>query len=152
MFHHFKTLSLCCQGIAGEFTNYVDFPISLYVCLMWDIGSTCTTRPVLFSLSLIFILSLQCYCSPLSSIPASYHQYWVPFLKNKEDTMQSIRHERRWTLEYRINHTIKDLYDIYININNIVNSIFPHKIKKLETQTIFLHLGNSDHYVAKLPV
>ena len=57
----------------------------LYVCLMWDIGSKGIIRPVL--LFLFLHLSLQCYYSPLFSIPASYHQYWVHFLKTKEYIM-----------------------------------------------------------------
>ena len=88
---------------------------SLRVCLMQELAlcvplDQFSSLSLSLSLSLIYIFSLQCYFYPLSSIPTSYHQYWIPFLKNKEDTMQSIRHEIRWTLEYKIN--IKDLYDI----------------------------------------
>ena len=130
MFHHFKTLSLCCQGIAGEFTNSEDLTISIYMCVLCRILALRVSPDQFSYLFLFFALSLQCYCSPLSSIYASYHQYWVHFLKTK-DTMQSVRHEWKWTLEYKVNLTINSLYDIYLNIGN-VKAIFPHTSKKIE--------------------
>ena len=35
-------------------------------------------------------------------------------------------------MKYKLKYTIKNLYDIYLNINNIGNAIFPQKRKKLE--------------------
>ena len=90
MFHHFKTLLLCCQGITGEFTNSKDLIISLYMCVLCEILSL-RVSPDQFS-SLFLNLSLQCYCSSLFSIHASYHQYWFHFLKTKENTM----HCKKW--------------------------------------------------------
>ena len=37
LFHHFKTLSLCCQSIASEFTNFEGLTISLYDCVLCKI-------------------------------------------------------------------------------------------------------------------
>ena len=131
LFHYVKTLSLCCQGITSEFTNSEYLTINLYMCVLCEILPLRVSLDQFSSLSLFSHLLLQCYCSPLSSIPASYNQYWVPFLKIKEDTIQSVRLEVRWTLEYKLNYTIKYLYYIYLNIN-ICKSILPHQSKKRE--------------------
>ena len=37
VFHHFKTLSLCFQGIVGEFTNSKDLTINIFVCVLCGI-------------------------------------------------------------------------------------------------------------------
>lgn len=84
---------------------------------------------LLFLFNLHFVVLVLLFSSFFSScfLPSILSSFL-----EKRDTMQSVRHESRWTLEYKLKYTIKDLYDIYLNISNIVNVIFPHKSKKLE--------------------
>ena len=104
--------------------------VSIYVYLIQDIGSKSITKLVIFSIyfciylsSVISLLFLQFL---LLTINTDFLFY------KKKYTMQSIRHESRWTLQYLLKYTIKYLYDIYLNINNIFKVIFHHKRKKLE--------------------
>ena len=112
-FHHFKTLSLCFQGIAGEFTNSEELTINIYACLLC--GRLTLQVPLQkFSFLSLFnlIFSFQCYCSPLSWIPAFDHPKLSSSSKMKEDIMQSIIHEIWWTMKYKLKQTINNLYDI----------------------------------------
>ena len=135
------------QGIASEFTNSEDLTINLYVCVLCGILAIWVYK--FSSLSLFALVTLVLLF--FSLILASYHQYWVYFLQkeNKKVTMPSIRHESRWTLEYKIKYTIKDLYDIYLNISNIVNVIFPIKSRNSNK---FSSIGNGGHYVDIWPI
>ena len=97
LFHHFKTLSLCCQGIVGEFTNSEDSTISLYVCSLCGILSL---RVPLDQFSYLSLFNLH-FVALVSLFSSFFNSYFLPSIlssfskRKKEDTMQSIRHESR---------------------------------------------------------